>query len=199
MLTRAACTLATLLAGATVAGAAGAAAAPGDAAANARHDEAAKGTGAGAGAGCADGAVAIGATLDGQTVCERLDGTGALVFVGSGGAVARRVAKRFVPMYVDESKSYLGFNKTQIGSGMSGADVLGNALLARAKGDPTWAQVASAVPPMRYDGGYDYKDPAHGGRAAQAGRTRSSARARPPCTLPSTRWARPSAWLARPT
>ena len=139
MLTRAAYTLATL------AGAAGA---------------------TGAGAGCADG-VAIGATLEGQTVCERLDGTGALVFVGSGGAVARRVAKRFVPMYVDESKSFLGFNKTQLG--MRGADVLGNALLARAKGDPTWAQVASAVPPMRYDGGFDYKDPAHGGRAAQGG------------------------------
>jgi hypothetical protein len=128
---------------------------------------AAAATAAASDASCPDGIV-VGTTLDGATVCERMDGTGALVFVGSGGAELRRVAKRFSPLYGNVSEAYLGFDRTQWHAS-SGPDVLGNALIARSKGDPSWSFVASAVPPMRYDGGFDNGDPAHGGRGAQSG------------------------------
>ena len=129
-------------------------------------------------------------------MCERLDGTGDLIFLNTDGSEQRRVAKSYSALYdSNASEAYLGFNKSQWGTN-SGPDVLGNALISRSSpGDPscascppcsdhlciiahislttpdhgTWRLVASAVPPMRYDGGYDAKDPAHGGRGAQAG------------------------------
>jgi hypothetical protein len=117
---------------------------------------------------CPDGVV-VGTTVEGATVCERLDGTGELLFLRGGSSqVQRRVAKRFVPLYTNKSEAYLGFKESQWHTS-SGPDVLGNALIARSRGDPSWTFVASAVPPMRYDGGFDAKDPAHGGRGAQAG------------------------------
>lgn len=151
-------------------------------------------TAARASAGCPDG-IAIGETIEGETVCERLDGTGDLIFLNTDGSEQRRVAKSYSALYdSNASEAYLGFNKSQWGTN-SGPDVLGNALISRSSpGDPSCAScpssdhlrmiayisltapdrgtgrlVASAVPPMRYDGGYDAKDPAHGGRGAQAG------------------------------
>ena len=97
---------------------------------------------------CPDG-ISVGTTLAGAIVCERMDGTGDLIFIGGGGDVQRRVTKRYSALYDrNASGAYLGFNKSQWDS-PNGPDVLGNALLARSKGDPSWTFVASAVPPMR--------------------------------------------------
>ena len=129
--------------------------------------------GARSGPTCPDGII-VGSTLDDAIVCERMDGTGALIYIGKGGDVQRRITKSYSAVYDRNTggvKPYLGFNRSQWDS-TSGPDILGNALLARSsknKSDPTWTFVASAVPPMRYDGGFDNSDPAHGGRGAQSG------------------------------
>ena len=87
---------------------------------------------------CPDG-IAIGETTEGETVCERLDGTGDLIFLNNtDGIEQRRVAKNYAALFdTNASAAYLGFNKSQWGKS-SGPDVIGNALLARSKpADPS--------------------------------------------------------------
>ena len=86
---------------------------------------------------CTDG-VAIGETTEGETVCERLDGTGDVVFLNADGSERRRVAKSYSALYdTNTSAAYLGFNKSQWHAS-SGPDVLGNALISRSSpGDPS--------------------------------------------------------------
>lgn len=94
---------------------------------------------------CPDG-IAIGETIDGKTVCERLDGTGDLIFLNTDGSEQRRVAKSYSALYdSNASEAYLGFNKSQWGSS-SGPDVLGNALISRSTpGDPSCESSCSCV------------------------------------------------------
>eukprot|EP01043_Picozoa_sp_COSAG02_P019879 COSAG02_NODE_969_length_15565_cov_9.614833_10_plen_128_part_00 len=86
---------------------------------------------------CPDG-IAIGETTDGKTVCERLDGTGDLIFLNVDGSERRRVAKSYSALYdSNASAAYLGFNRSQWDT-RSGPDVLGNALISRSSpGDPS--------------------------------------------------------------
>jgi hypothetical protein len=87
---------------------------------------------------CTDG-IAIGETTEGETVCERLDGTGDLIFLNAAdGSEQRRIAKRYSGLYdSNASEAYLGFNKSQWGTS-AGPDVLGNALISRSSpGDPS--------------------------------------------------------------
>ena len=102
---------------------------------------------AAASATCPDG-VAIGETVEGETVCERLDGMGDLIFLNTDGSERRRVAKSYSALYdSNASEAYLGFNKSQWGTN-SGPDVLGNALISRSSpGDPSCASCPSSDHP----------------------------------------------------
>ena len=103
-------------------------------------------------------------------VCEALHDrrSGALHFIGRGGSLHATIAKRYTSVFVDESTCWLGLGKSKALS--SRADLLGATLLANAGAmDPTLSAVSGLAPPMRYNGGYNKQDPAHGGRAVVGG------------------------------
>lgn len=97
---------------------------------------------------CPDG-IAIGETTEGETVCERLDGTGDLIFLNADGSEQRRVAKSYSGLFDrNASQAYLGFTKAQWGTS-SGPDVLGNALISRSSpGDPSCESSCPAYAPV---------------------------------------------------
>ena len=114
-------------------------------------------------AACPAGLSSMGSTGDGWTVCEDLSQrAGRLEFYGPHGSV-EVLRKTAVPMYVDESTCYVGYNKSAVMSARS--DIMAERLIQRANGgDVTLADVMAAVPPFIYDGGYNMRDPAHSGR-----------------------------------
>lgn len=123
--------------------------------------------------GCPAGTTAVGSTSGeaALTVCEALSerSSGSLHFVDPTGAVQTTIDKRYVPIFVDESTLWLGLNKTTVHNSVS--DILGHTLLSQAGaiGEPTLSAVMGLAAPMRYDGGYNKQDPAHGGRMAVGG------------------------------
>ena len=91
----------------------------------------------------------MGATDDGWSACEHLGANGGSIQFFSSKMQTIKLDKTASPLHVDESASYLGFNKTYaLGSH---ADLLGNTLLKRAaqgQRDLTLAEITSLVPPL---------------------------------------------------
>ena len=84
-----------------------------------------------------------GSTGDGWTVCEDLSQrAGRLEFYGPHGSV-EVLRKTAVPMYVDESTCYVGYNKSAVMSARS--DIMAERLIQRLGGRRA---TGSPVPPM---------------------------------------------------
>ena len=120
---------------------------------------------------CPGGTTSVGTTSEALTVCEALSerSSGSLHFVDAAGGVQTTIDKRYVPIFVDESTLWLGLNKTTALNSVS--DVLGHTLLSQAGaiGEPTLGAVMGLAAPMRYNGGFNKQDPAHGGRMVVGG------------------------------